>query len=160
MRLNKSDVFHYFFSNHNFPFLSCRVAGTKRHVAQSAAGGASGPVDAKHASAFGAFPAGLLLFDKIADALGFYEGEVFEHAHAISGAVALVQMLQPLAGIGFAVKTVFPPAPAWLPAKFDGAFSAIPRLVRAGERAPLAVVCLPEVRQANSAIHAAGRDHG
>lgn len=129
------------------------------HAAGGTAGQALGPVNAKQAAATWTSPAALLLPDKTADAVGFDEGKIFQHAHAVTGSVAFVQLLQALARIILATKTEFSLAAAGFSAKPDAAFPAVCRFGPVPKQAARALPFLPQMPEADGAIHAAGCDH-
>ena len=68
----------------------------------SAAGEALGPVDADQFAALRAGPLLLFFIDEAPYAGGLDFTEIFDHAHALFGSVAFVELLQPGAGKLFA----------------------------------------------------------
>lgn len=103
-------------------------------------------------------PPVLLISDETSDAESFYACEIVNHAHAVLGSVASVQVSQRVAGEGVTAEAVLgliPPNPR---ASFDSAydsgfrFGAVVRPA-AGTRVPVSYVGAAE-----ATVHAAGGD--
>jgi hypothetical protein len=115
-------------------------------------------MDADGAAAFRAGPSGFFFLDEFPDAVFLYISQVFDHAHAVIGAVPLVQMLHSFAGelIAFKAKPGF--AGFSSGTGFDPAAHAGRGLVAAVSITAGAMLFYPEVSQANTAVHSARSD--
>lgn len=86
--------------------------------------------------------------------------EVLDHAHAVFGPVALIQVEQPVAGKALAAVAVAGLELLPLRAGFDAAGEACLALVAVVAPAAGAGVLLARIRHAEPAVHAAGGDEG
>lgn len=100
-------------------------------------------------------PAFALGFDKCTDAIFPDRFKVLDHTHAVSVPVPLVQLLQPFAGIFSAQgRTEFPPP------FFAGRYRTIYVTQPVRGTTPPTPVLRAEIRHADGAVHAAGRNQG
>ncbi len=63
-------------------------------------------MNANHLTALGAGPPLLFISNKVSYATFFYGLEIVDHAHAILGSIALIQMVQPCAWKAFTTEAV------------------------------------------------------
>ena len=116
-------------------------------------------MNAEHSSAFWTFPAYSFLFDKRIHSQRLDRFEVFDHAHPVFSSIALVNMLDARAGeLGtihaqprLDVFEILAVLNAATDAGNGGLFRIIP--IAAG-----AVLLLPKISHAESAIHTTGGD--
>jgi hypothetical protein len=115
---------------------------------------ASIPMDADDMTAVFAGPADVLLFDELPDPPLLYVVQVIQHAHPVSR-VSLVQSLQPGAGVlGASVAVLANEVLAVLDPAVD-AMLGLPGIVSPAARTS---VFLPQVGNAEPAVHTAGSD--
>ena len=117
------------------------------------------PVNADQMAAAGAFPAGLFPFCEFSNACIPDVFEVFDHAHAIFGSVAFIQLFESGAGIGWAGETE-PSASRELFAVLDSTSDAACGLVFVTPPASGASVLFPYIGITDTAVHTAGSDQG
>jgi len=118
-------------------------------------------MDADDTAALAAAPPFVLFLDKGVETMLADELEVIEHAHAVLRSVPFVQVLQPLAGIRPAFVTEAGKARLDLLTVLDDASDARGRLVGVVPAAAGARTLVPEVGEADSAIHPArGNEFG
>jgi len=115
-------------------------------------------VNAKQFSASWTSPPFLFAIDELPYADRSYPHEIFDHAHAVLGSIAFIQVIQPVAGKRVAPETVRDLPLSEMHAVLDTAGKAGYRFDAVIESAAGARVLLSHVRDAEAAVHAAGSD--
>ncbi|OGS36186.1 MAG: hypothetical protein A2293_01210 [Elusimicrobia bacterium RIFOXYB2_FULL_49_7] len=115
-------------------------------------------MNAQRLAAVFAYPLFVFLRNKLPYPVLLDKGEVFNHAHAVPGSVAFVQLPEPRARELLA--DVAKPRAALIPqsAIHDTALCATPRLACFSAVAPGARILLPQVSKAYPAVHSAWSD--
>lgn len=117
-------------------------------------------MNAQQAPALRAFPPLLLPPDKRLQAAGLNHAEVFDHAHPVLRSVPLIQLLNPGAGKNIAGETKRAPGIRKMTAVLDPADSTVLRLGIIRPVTSCAWIAVPDITDAQGAVHAAGSDHG
>ena len=117
-------------------------------------------MDTNNGAAMSACPSLFFVFYKFPDSFVSYCSKIFNHAHAVSHAIAFVELSHARARINIAGKTVFAFCFAVLKTVYHFALDTIPRLMRIVSPASIAIILISEIPAAQRAIHAAGSDKG
>jgi hypothetical protein len=116
-------------------------------------------MNADYGTALRTLPAGLLPRDKPFQAQIAYDSKIFNHAHAVPGPVTLVQLPQARAGELGTFRTERLGEAPFFTAQLDPAGDTIPGLIGIVIIAAQASILLPEIANAETAIHPAGGNH-
>lgn len=117
-------------------------------------------MNADRAAAFRAGPPDLFAGNKLSDPKLSDIFEILEHAHAVTGPVSLIQVLQTRAG-----KLLTRKAKPWFSilerfAILNPAFHAVARFIDVVPAAAGTFLFVPQIRHTDAAVHSAGSDVG